>query len=159
MNSERKAIYLLWLGLLCSPVYAMNFRLNELLYQINLIGSKTDLFTSFLYQILPLAVLYLIGIRIAFRYGAGKAEGAGSLYIIFGLDHRFGQTVKQRLWTSVFCPLAVSDFWQTCLEDQLVRVPIERGLLALSRRIVALWYFALRHFHHKNQGLTHFLRA
>ena len=83
MNSERKAIYLLWLGLLCSPVYAMNFRLNELLYQINLIGSKTDLFTSFLYQILPLAALYLIGIWITFRYGAGKAERAGSLYIIF----------------------------------------------------------------------------
>jgi len=82
-SSGKEVTYLLWLGLLGAPVYAMSSKLPELLHGANLIASATDVFTSFLFQLAPLGALYLIGIRISFRHEATKAEGNGALYIIF----------------------------------------------------------------------------
>ncbi len=78
---EKRAIYLVCLGLTGSFIYAMNFRLSGLFHNADSVAS-VDLFTSLACQIVPLAILYLAGILIVFRYEAAETRSIYALYVI-----------------------------------------------------------------------------
>jgi alpha-1,6-mannosyltransferase len=87
---DKRAISIASLGLMGSPIYALNFRLHEILLKRGLMGPGTGLFTFFLYHYVPLGILYLIGVGIVFRSGRHKAMAPHILYIIlfFGFMYR-----------------------------------------------------------------------
>ncbi|UCD71283.1 MAG: DUF2029 domain-containing protein [Syntrophobacterales bacterium] len=87
---DKRTISLASLGLMGSPIYALNFRLQDILLKRGLIGSGTDLFSFFLYQYVLLGILYLTGVGIVFRRGRHKAMAPHILSIIlfFGVMYR-----------------------------------------------------------------------
>ncbi len=79
---EKRTIYLVCLGLAGSFIYAMNFGLSGLFHNADSVASGGDVFTSLACQVVPLAILYLVGILIVFRYEAAEKRSVYALYVI-----------------------------------------------------------------------------
>lgn len=83
MNEAKTTIGLACLGLACVPIYAINFRLTEILRQANPIFARIDLFTCYLFQILVLGILYLCAVRIVLRHGSAGMKKTAIFIILF----------------------------------------------------------------------------
>ncbi|NIQ37423.1 MAG: DUF2029 domain-containing protein [Proteobacteria bacterium] len=86
----RRTLSILCLGIMGLPIYGLNFRLYEILQKRGLVGPETGTFTLFLYQYVPLAILYLVGIVILFKHDRENKVNSQVLYVIllFGLIYR-----------------------------------------------------------------------
>ncbi len=81
IEGTKSVRWLVCLGLPGAPVYAVNFGLSELLHRAGIASPGND-YTSFLWQFLFLAVLYLIALRVVFRTRSEGAHGGGTFLII-----------------------------------------------------------------------------
>lgn len=99
---DKRAIAIASLGLMGSPLYALNFRLREILLKSGLMGVESGIFTFFLYRYVLLGILYLIGVGIVFRSSRHKAMGPHILYIIlfFGFMYRLLLAPSQPMLSS-----------------------------------------------------------
>jgi len=82
ISDMQKFSGLVCLGLLGSPIYALNFNLAGLFTRANLIASEEDLYRSFLCQFLLLGVFYLIALRMVFRTSAQSDRKPWTLVVI-----------------------------------------------------------------------------
>lgn len=87
---DKRAVYIASLGLLGSPIYALNFKLYEILVRRGYFGHGVEQKILFLYQYVALGILYLVGIIIVFRSDRFHAKSNALFYIIlfFGLIYR-----------------------------------------------------------------------
>ncbi len=87
---DKRAVSVASLGLLGSPIYGFNFRLFDILLKRGLVGPETGPFTFFLYQYVPLGMLYFAGVAIVFLPGRHRSPGPSVLYIVllFGFLYR-----------------------------------------------------------------------
>jgi hypothetical protein len=85
-----KTILLSALGLMGTPVYALNFGFPQFFHKLGLIWPGTSFYATFLYQFSTLGALYLAGLGIAFRRDTEPATGRCLLYIVlfFGILYR-----------------------------------------------------------------------
>jgi hypothetical protein len=99
---DKRTALIASLGLVGSPIYALNFRLHEILLKRGLIGQGADPFSFFLYQYVPLGILYLVSVSIVFRRGPYNAKSPHLLYIIlfFGLMYRLFLVPTQPMLSS-----------------------------------------------------------
>ncbi len=74
MGNTRKIMGLTGLGLLAAVVYAINFDLPEFLAKFHLLPSVRDGYSSFLFQLAPLAAIYLAALRIVFHPAAAPKQ-------------------------------------------------------------------------------------
>lgn len=70
MGVAQKTIWLTCLGLLGLPVYAVNFGLAGVFAGAGLLAAGGTAYSSYLYQLLPLSILYLIALLVVFHSGA-----------------------------------------------------------------------------------------
>lgn len=77
-----KAIRLVWLGLLGVPVYAVNFGLARLLTRLEPFAAAGTAYGSYLFQLLPVSILYLIALRTVFRHRAETRPDPQALIVI-----------------------------------------------------------------------------
>jgi hypothetical protein len=82
-HNNRRTFCLACLGLAGIPIYAVNFRLTEFLQKANLISSGSDIFLSFLYQIVILGLIYLVAFRAALQYDAAGTKNTAIFVILF----------------------------------------------------------------------------
>ena len=88
---DKRLVTIASLGILGSPIYALNFRLHGMLFERGLkIGPGTNLHSFLFYQYAPLGILYLLGIGILFLRGPSHNQSPHLLYIIlfFGILYR-----------------------------------------------------------------------
>ncbi|NIO05339.1 MAG: DUF2029 domain-containing protein [Proteobacteria bacterium] len=87
---RKRVLSLATLGLMGTPIYALNFRLYGVLLKRGLIGPETGTFTILLYQYVTLGILYLVGIGIVFGRNSEKRTTPELLYIVlfFALIYR-----------------------------------------------------------------------
>lgn len=78
MNTATKTISLVCLGLAYIPIYAGSF-----IQKANLVSGPGNGFLSFVYHVALLGILYLVAVRIAFRWEASDTKNTAVLVILF----------------------------------------------------------------------------
>ncbi|RJQ74315.1 MAG: DUF2029 domain-containing protein [Desulfobacteraceae bacterium] len=82
MGATQKAIWLACLGAMGIPVYAVNFGLAEILAGFGPLAAGGTAYSSYLYQLLPLSIFYLVALRIVFYPAAGKERSHSALIAV-----------------------------------------------------------------------------
>ena len=82
VDGTKRIRRLICLGLLGTPIYAVNFRFSGLLRRANLIAYGENFYTSFLWQFLILVILYLAALRIVFRTRDESGSRGRVLFVI-----------------------------------------------------------------------------
>lgn len=87
---NKGALLIAFLGLLGSPIYALNFKLQGVLAERGLADPGMGLFSFFLWLYISLGILYLAGIFVVFRWGPFKVRFSQALLVIllFALLYR-----------------------------------------------------------------------
>jgi len=98
------------IGFISLAVYAMNFRLGDLLLRTGLVNAAPDPFFSYLAQILPLSVLYLLAIRVS---GQGPKDSRREIFIVLFFAFLF------RLTLVPLVPVLSSDIYRYLWEGKV----------------------------------------
>jgi alpha-1,6-mannosyltransferase len=79
---NRRAALITSLGLMGSPIYAINFKLQGILLKRALMGSGIESYSFFLGQYVSLGVLYLLALVLVFRPDLPNTKSPNMLYAI-----------------------------------------------------------------------------
>jgi alpha-1,6-mannosyltransferase len=82
MRMMQKTVWLICLGVLGVPVYFLNFKLAAVFAGIAPLDAGGTAYRSYLYQLVPLAVLYLAALIVVFQPGTAGRQPHGSLVVI-----------------------------------------------------------------------------
>jgi alpha-1,6-mannosyltransferase len=79
---NKRALFIGLLGLMGTPIYAINFKLQGILLKRGLMGSGIEPYSFFLGQYVSLGVLYLLAVGLVFRRGLPNSKSLNTLYAI-----------------------------------------------------------------------------
>lgn len=82
MGNRSKVLWLTCLGLLGTPVYALNFGLAKILARIEPFAAGGTAYSSYLFQLVPLSIFYLVAFGVVFHSRAGNEQHPQSLVVV-----------------------------------------------------------------------------